>query len=207
MNNIQINKERFIKAISYITRDTTKLISWLEIETDYFTSPASAQQHGNYEGGLLEHSLCVLEFALNSFNWIIKKKPEYEYLKESIIICSLFHDVCKTNRYVKEEKWTKDSQGKWKSYTGLSYKSDDFPFGHGEKSVIMISKHFELTNPEMLAIRWHMSVYDVAPTMANYTKMSYEQASTHPLVRIIHTADVLAMILEDSIDYKAKASI
>ena len=206
MNNIEKNKERFNKAISYINRDTSKLISWLETETDYFTSPASAQQHGNYEGGLLEHSLSVLEFALNSFNWIIKKKPEYEYLKESIIICSLFHDVCKTNCYVKEEKWTKDSQGKWKSYDGLSYKNE-FPFGHGEKSVLMISKHFELTVPEMLAVRWHMGVFDVAPTLCNYTQMAYNQAASHPLVRIIHTADVLAMTLEDTIDYKSKASI
>ena len=205
MNSLQTNKDRFNKAINYIQRpDIKDLVAWLENETDYFTSPASVQQHGNFTGGLLEHSLSVLEFALNSYNWIIKKKPDYEYLKESIIICSLFHDVCKTNSYESGEKWVKDSEGKWKSYTGLTYKND-FPFGHGEKSVLMISQHFKLTIPEMLAIRWHMAVYDVASTMANYTKMSYEQASTHPLVRIIHTADVLAMITEDSIDYKNKA--
>jgi len=201
MNSSQVNRERFNKAISYVQRDLGDLLFWLENETDYFTSPASVQQHGNYAGGLLEHSLSVLEFALNSYNWIIKKKPDYEYLKESIIICSLFHDVCKTNSYETGEKWTKDSEGKWKSYMGLTYKND-FPFGHGEKSVLMISQHFKLTPAEMLAIRWHMGVFDVAPTMANYTKMSYEQASAHPLVRIIHTADVLAMITEDTIDYK-----
>jgi hypothetical protein len=201
-----MNKERFKKAISYVERNTNDLVQWLDTETDYFTGPASANQHCNYEGGLLEHSLSVLEFALNSYNWIIKKKPEYEYLKESIIICSLFHDVCKTNCYVNEEKWTKDSQGKWKSYKGISFK-DDFPFGHGEKSVIIISKHFELKPEEMLAIRWHMGTFDVAPTISNYTQMAYSQASTHPLVRIIHTADVLAMTIEESIDYKNNASV
>lgn len=207
MNNIQVSRERFNKAISYVQRpDIGDLVSYLETETDYFTSPASVQHHGNYAGGLIEHSLSVLEFALNSYNWIIKKKPDYEYLKESIIICSLFHDVCKTNSYETGEKWTKDSEGKWKSYMGLTFKND-FPFGHGEKSVLMISQHFKLTNPEMLAIRWHMGVFDVAPTMANYTKMSYEQASAHPLVRIIHTADVLSMITEDNIDYKTTAQL
>ena len=164
MNNIQVSRERFNKAISYVQRpDIGDLVSYLETETDYFTSPASVQQHGNYAGGLIEHSLSVLEFALNSYNWIIKKKPEYEYLKESIIICSLFHDVCKTNSYETGEKWTKDAEGKWKSYIGLTFKND-FPFGHGEKSVLMISQHFKLTPAEMLAIRWHMGVIDVAPT-------------------------------------------
>jgi len=205
MNNIILNKEKFNKALTYINRENLdKLVSWLETSTDFFSSPASTVYHGNYEGGLLEHSLNVLEFAINNFNWVCKSKPDYSYLKESVILCSLFHDVCKANCYSKEEKFTKNDEGKWVKYMGYTFK-DEFPFGHGEKSVLQISKFIELKPEEMLAIRWHMGNFDIAPTMSNGTKMAFEQAWTHPLVKIINTADVLSTSIEDIIDYKLSA--
>jgi hypothetical protein len=42
--------------------------------------------------------------------------------------------------------------------------NDDFPIGHGEKSVIMIQPLIELTPQEVGIIRWHMGPYDPAWT-------------------------------------------
>jgi len=196
-------KESFYKAIDYIKdrEGIESLVKWLETETDFFTAPASSNFHGNYEGGLLEHSINVLQFALHNFNYIVKVKPELEYLRESVVICSLFHDVCKTNFYSKEERWTKVN-GKWKSYQGWAVK-DDFPLGHGEKSIFLISKYMKLTNPEAMAIRWHMGATEVSVHIpASSQAFSYNQAINHPLVRLIHAADMLAMTIEEQKDLK-----
>ena len=199
-------EQLFDKAVTHIKREgINELIYFLKNETDFFTAPASTNFHGNYEHGLLHHSINVLEYALTIFNYTLKKKPDLEYLKESVIISSLFHDVCKVNCYSKEEKWTKDSKGKWVSYKGWVFK-DDFPMPHGPKSVYLISKYMKLTNPEALAISWHQGTYDPGACIEGPTKWSYNAASEHPLVRIIHAADLMAVMIEDKIDHKSIAS-
>lgn len=198
-------RSKFDKAVSYIKREGIQsLLSWLENETDYFSAPASTIFHGNYEGGLLEHSLNVLEFALNSWKYLTSKNPDYEYLRESIIICALFHDVAKTNVYHKEEKWTKNDHNQWVKYMGWVYK-ENFPYGHGEKSVYLINKYMQLTEGEALGIRFHHGAYEIGATIASNLKYSYDEAFKHPLVKLMISSDILATSLERTIDYKEQA--
>lgn len=196
-------KENFYKAVAYIKRDgVQELLHWLET-TDFFTAPASTNFHGNYEGGLVEHSVNVLHFALHNFNFIVTKNPDLEYMKESVVICSLFHDLCKVNTYVKSQKWTKDEAGKWKSYEGYAVE-DKFPMGHGEKSVYLINKYMQLTDPEAMSIRWHMSWTEpsvVIPNNPHY--YAFNEAINHPLVKIIQTADNLSTTIENTVDRKS----
>jgi len=195
-------KENFDKAILYIKRDgINELVTWLH-ETDYFVAPASSTFHGNYDGGLLEHNLNVLQFALHNFNYIVKQKPDLEYLRESVVICALFHDLCKVNTYVKQEKWKKDDQNKWVSYIGWSV-DDKFPLGHGEKSVYLVSKYLQLTDAEAMAIRWHMGAYEPSVNIVSSPQSyAYYAALTHPLVRLIHCADMLSLSIEEHINHK-----
>ena len=97
------NKERFIEIYnSKIKREgADKLLAYLCSESsDFFTAPASSRYHGNYEGGLLEHSLNVYDCLCD-----IMKRPRIkevygvEYSEESIAIAALLHDVCKINFY------------------------------------------------------------------------------------------------------------
>jgi HD superfamily phosphohydrolase YqeK len=196
-------KENFEKALTFIKRDgVEELVNYLKSETDFFTAPASSNFHGNFEGGLLEHTVNVTQFALHNFNVIVTRKPDLEYLRESVVICALFHDVCKTNYYVKEKKWTKDADNKWKEYFGYTVK-DSFPLGHGEKSVFIISKYVKLTNPEAMAIRWHMGATEPSVSVPNNAHYyAYNEAIDHPLVRLIHCADMLSMTLEEKKDLK-----
>lgn len=198
-------RNRFDNVVSKIQREgINDLVSWLNT-TDFFEAPASTKFHGNYPGGLVEHSLHVLEFALTNFNWALKYKPELANLKQSVIISSLFHDVCKVNQYKwGEEKWTKNEAGKWVSYKGYSF-NDQLPMGHGEKSVYYISKHMELTTSEILAIRWHMSTSEPGTQIAGLTQYAYQQAAEDPLVRLIAAADQVSIIVGETIDYKASA--
>ena len=147
------SREQFNKAINFIKRDGIEnLINWLTLETDFFTAPASTIYHSNFEGGLLIHTLNVLRFALHNFNLIVKDKPEYEYLRESVVICALFHDISKTNFYKITEKWTKDENNKWKSYQGYEVIDLSLPLPHGPKSVYLLSKFIKLTDSEATAI-------------------------------------------------------
>lgn len=203
-------RDKFDKAASHIKREgINELIMWLETETDFFKAPASTRFHGNYDGGLLEHSIHVVEFALTNYNYLLRYKPELQNLKESVIIAAIFHDVCKVNQYKwGEEKWTKipDGRGgeKWASYKGYGFE-DPLPMGHGEKSVYYISKHMELTTSEILAIRWHMGYSEPGTALDGLTKYAYQAASQDPLVKLIHAADVISVLLGDTIDYKANA--
>lgn len=197
------SRENFNRSISFITRTgISELISWLETETDFFTAPSSTNFHGNYEGGLLDHSLNVLYLALHNFNFYVNQNPELEYLRESVVICSLFHDLCKINTYVTKQKWAKDEQDKWKQYTGYAVE-DKFPLGHGEKSVYYISKFIKLTDAEALAIRWHMGPFETSiHTNASPWAFAFYQAIDHPLVRLIHCADMLSIGIEEKKNLK-----
>jgi HD superfamily phosphohydrolase YqeK len=199
--NIQ---ESFDKAVGYITRDgITEFCNWLKNETDFFTAPASTVYHSNYEGGLAIHSLYVTRFALHNFNLIVKEKPELEYLRESVVLSALFHDIAKINYYVREQKWIKDVHNKWQEYMGWSVK-DSLPLPHGPRSLYYITKYMKLTDAEALAITWHMSQCDLVQP-DGISRYAYLQAYEHPLVKLIQAADVLALSIEETRDYKAEA--
>ena len=49
----------------------------------------------------------------------------------------------------------KDEFGKWQTVPSSDY-DDQIPYGHGEKSVYIISGYMRLTREEAFAIRYHM---------------------------------------------------
>lgn len=141
-----------------ITRDgADKFLEYLMSKSsDFFTAPASTRFHGSYEGGLLEHSLNVYE-CLKDYLDRQRVKEDYKlaYSDESIAIVSLLHDICKVNCYKKGTRNVKGEDGIWK--TVPTYEFDDkLPYGHGEKSVYIITGYMKLTREEAFAIRYHM---------------------------------------------------
>lgn len=147
MNRNLVEKFKSIVNENIHREGISSLMNWLE-SNDFYTAPASTKFHGNFVSGLLAHSIRVYECL---------KSKQTEESNETIAIVSLFHDLCKVNFY-KEHK-TVDKCGNVK----ISYSIDDkLPIGHGEKSVILLLKHMDLTDEEMLVIRWHMGAYDVS---------------------------------------------
>ena len=123
--------------------------------SDFFDAPASARYHGNYDGGLVEHSLNVYD-CLKDYLERTRVKTTYglNYNDESIAIVALLHDLCKINCYKKGTRNVKEN-GQWKQVPTFEY-NDTLPYGHGEKSVYMISGYMRLTREEAFAIRYHM---------------------------------------------------
>lgn len=152
------NKERFIEIYKKnIHREgSDKLLEFLMSKSsDFFEAPASARYHGSYEGGLLEHSLNVYD-CLKDYLSRARVKGLYhlEYNEESIAIVALLHDLCKINCYKKGIRNVKEN-GQWIQVPTYEF-NDTLPYGHGEKSVYMISGYMKLTREEAFAIRYHM---------------------------------------------------
>ncbi len=151
------NRTRFIDLFkSNITREgADKLLAFLE-GSDFFAAPASTRYHGNYEGGLCQHSLNVYD-ALVDILARPRVKDTYgiSYPAESVAIAALLHDLCKVNFYKTSFRNVKNEQGRWESVPYYTIE-DNLPYGHGEKSVYIASGYMRLTRDEAFAIRYHM---------------------------------------------------
>jgi len=155
-------RDRFISIFkSKIKREgADKLLDYL-ISSDFFTAPASARYHSAYEGGLLDHSLNVYDCLSAYLNRdYVKEKFKLNYTEETIAIVSLLHDICKVNVYKPGYRNVKNEQGKWEQVPTFEF-DDRLPYGHGEKSVYMISPFIKLTREEAFAIRYHMGFSNV----------------------------------------------
>lgn len=165
-------------------------------EYGFFEAPASTKFHLACKGGLLEHSLNVYEAAMFIREQILLRRPELEKQLpiDSIAICALLHDTCKTDIYKEGILNRKNADGYWEKYLGFSVDYNaGLPLGHGEKSVIMLlSWGLELTPEEMLAIRWHMTAWDLPMQSPEHKESLNAAKAKTPLVSLIQSADGIA---------------
>lgn len=192
------NKQKFFDLCrKHIQRKgVDELLNYLDTKTDFFTAPSSTKFHLNTPGGLCQHSLNVFEAAMNiNQHLLLPKQQAGESVfaeplsEESIAIAALFHDLCKCGLYHQTEKWKKDESNRWVSYIGYEVK-DDFPFGHGEKSCYIINFYLKLHKEELLAIRWHMGMYDVSEGGSSGRYAFYNACDASPLVLLMQMADM-----------------
>ncbi|CDA72752.1 putative uncharacterized protein [Ruminococcus sp. CAG:579] len=186
--DVLANKERFISIYNekITRRGADKLLEWLDSEgSDFFIAPASTRYHGAYEGGLCEHSLHVYD-CLCSYLERERVKEQYglEYTEESIAIASLLHDLCKINLYRVSYRNAKNEQGVWEKVPYYEY-HDMLPYGHGEKSVYIVSGFMRLTRDEAMAIRWHMGF-----SGEENTNTIGKALELYPLALATHIADM-----------------
>lgn len=159
---------------------------WL-IEHGYFEAPASTKYHGAHEGGLFDHSYhvaCILRnlTEANSLAWQNSRSP---------IVIGLFHDICKIDQYKQAiEKVTSvvyDSDIKFSIPFRYEYRNDTLLKGHGDKSVMMLASHMQLTEEEVMCIRYHMGAF-IDEDWDNYTRA----IRAYPNVLWTHHADMIA---------------
>ena len=153
------------------------LRDWLiSDECDFFTAPASTKYHGNYDGGLCEHSIDVYEMAVRleelyrediRKQYLVLNRPyDREQFLESLAVAALFYAV-----------------------------DEQLPFGaHGGKSVYVLSKYLkDLRDEEAIAINCHMGFSrGVDSTISIGESFRYS-----PLAWIVHVADEAAVFMLD----------
>lgn len=143
---------------------------WLEC-SEFFYAPASTKYHGNYEGGLFDHSFIVMNTLVdltrhNNLKWQRDGSP---------FIVGLLHDLCKIDQYKLGE-------------AGYEYNADTLLTGHGDKSVMLISEHMQLTEEEVMCIRYHMGAFTEKEEWRLYTRA----VNQFPNVLWTHQADMIA---------------
>ena len=169
VEQIEQNKLEYIKLIRSIERegaDIERLVRKLEA-SDFFVAPASTKYHGNFEGGLCEHSLRVY----NNLLCIVNNNgclDEGCYDSNTLKIVALLHDISKMNIYEKTainkkvycddgDKYDEVGKFKWVSEKGFKTKESRFVFGSHECTSEYIARQFiPLTLDESVAILHHM---------------------------------------------------
>lgn len=183
-------KDEFVEIYRRcITRDgADKLLQHLlSPASDFFTAPASTRFHGAYEGGLAEHSINVYECLCDYLERErVRELYGIEASDETVAIVALLHDLCKMNFYKPSFRNVKDENGVWKKVPTFEV-DDRLPYGHGEKSVYMISGFMRLTREEAFAIRYHMGFSGNEPP--NNVGSAFEM---FPLAFALSTADMEA---------------
>ena len=183
-------KERYLELLKTVKREgMEELIKYLE-NSDFFTAPASTKFHGDYEGGLLEHSLKVYDILCEKL-----KNPgiDINVSEDTIKIVALLHDICKTNFYKIDYRNAKNALGVWEKVPYYTIE-DTIPYGHGEKSVMMITEYIKLTGEEKYAIRWHMGFSEPKEVYASLGLAMKK----YPLVLLVHEADLEATYFFDT---------
>lgn len=172
-----------------------KLLEWIE-KSDFFTAPASTKFHSNFEGGLCLHSVSAYKRFVknlekeygNDWNKIISE--------ESAAIIGLLHDICKINYYKQEMRNVKEN-GNWvqKPYFAVD---DKLPYGHGEKSVYILSGFVKLSREEAMAINWHMGGFDTRVMGGSYSMSAafYD----FPVALLFHISDLEATYLDEKVE-------
>ena len=145
------------------------------LEKGFFTAPASTKYHGNYEGGLFDHSYTVARYLKNltedcCLDWQNPRSP---------LLVGMFHDLCKMDNYI----WIGDH---------YEYVNDTLLKGHGDKSVMVLAQYFKLTEEEIMCIRYHMGAFCDKSEWNDYTRAVHKYTN----VLWTHQADMLASHVE-----------
>ena len=188
-------KEQFLEIVyENIDREGCEaLIEWLE-KSDFFTAPASMRRHNVFEGGLCLHSINVYKRLLKLVQNEYGQDWEKHISAESVAIIGLFHDICKVDSYKNDVKNVK-RDGVWVQEP--YYKMEEsLPYGHGEKSVYILSAFMKLTREEALAINWHMGEYDARVKGGN-TYNIQAVYTKYPNCFLSHVADLMTTYLDD----------
>lgn len=173
-----MHKEKVLQLLDEVDREGVDSLKIFLRESDFFTAPASGKYHGAYEGALAEHSLNVYRI-FNQFN--MKYPDRIGLSRDSVILVSLLHDVCKIGAYT----------GSSKPY---GYNRDVLSRGHAKLSLERISKFVELDDREKLIIKYHMGVWATKDfsSYGEFCFSEYVSALNDNAVFFFHVADMMA---------------
>lgn len=188
-------RERFCTILRETGRENIEYVIEDLEDAGFFDAPASAQGHGSFAGGLVEHSLNVYDAAMALREDVLAARPDLEgQLKpDSVAIAALLHDVCKADLYVLSTRKKKNEIGMYEAHEFYEIHDENFPIGHGEKSAMLLLRSgLDISEDELCAIRWHMGPWNLSRDDEKF----YRQAGRiSPLPPLIHAADTVASAL------------
>ena len=188
--------DRFEREMALVARPgVDRLMEYIR-KSDFYTAPASTKYHLACPGGLLQHSLNVLDALRGLLSWRSDGSWEYRAAgkvvdtipDDSVIMMALLHDICKTHFYGTSTRNVKnETTGRWEKVPFYTV-NDMMPLGHGPKSAMIIKQYTTLTSQEMYAIWHHMGMN------GNYENDNAvgKSIEMYPAVLALQTADMMA---------------
>lgn len=170
------------------------LIEYME-DNGFFTAPCSTSHHLSTEGGLAQHSYNVYMIAKDIFYLLYPGETEERSSEDSLIICSLLHDIGKMGQFGKPNyvpnmlkgratKANPNPEPKQSESKPFKSNPDLLYVDHEVRALSIIGRFIELTEEEQLVILWHNGLYG---------PFKYEIPGKEiPLYMIIHFADMWA---------------
>jgi len=163
-------------------------LEWL-IDNGFFTAPASTKYHGNYEGGLFDHSFAVMNALVelterNNLIWECENSP---------YIVGMFHDLCKIDQYKHSEIGVCMDGKPIYNPMAWDYNNETYLKGHGDKSVMMLASLMRLTEEEVFCICYHMGAFTEREKWNDYTRAIHK----YPNVLWTHHADMMATHIQN----------
>lgn len=160
-------------------------------DSDFYTAWASSSYHLNMQGGLLQHSLNVCEYAMtlwNSFNSKVSL--------QSVIFCSLFHDLGKSG--LKGDEYYVPNTLKSGNISGTKPIKINPKLrikNHAMRSVLTLSKFVDMTEDEKVCIISHDGFYQAENRQA--------MLDVFELLYLVHSSDLyVARFVEPVKSYK-----
>lgn len=164
-----------------------KILSRLH-KTSFYQDPASTIYHESYPGGLLNHTLTVVNEIIDLHKVTKFNRVPYD----TAVLAALVHDWCKIGLYEGYQRNVKNEKtGAWEKVDAYRRTDPPVPLGHGAASLHLVQQYLRLSLEECLAIRWHMGEYNVAPNEMNELHCANER---YPLVQMLQFADRLAIV-------------
>ncbi len=187
-------KDEFLKIYdTYIRREGAKELRNYLLRSDFFTAPASTRYHCAYEGGLCEHSVNTYLRLLQNVQIEYGEKWESSVSHETVAICGLLHDLCKIDYYKQDFRNVKEN-GEWVRKPYFT-RDEVLPFGHGEKSVYIVSSFMHLSREEAMAINWHMGGFDMRVKGGDFSIS--DAYRIFPLAVLLHVSDLTATYIDE----------
>ena len=98
--------------------------------------------------------------------------------------------MCKTDFYKRVKRKKRNEIGIYEEVEVYEIHDENFPVGHGEKSVIMLLRSgLDLHDDEIYAIRWHMGPWNLSRDDEKFYRQAGKRSA---LQSLIHVADTLA---------------
>lgn len=164
-------------------------VEWLT-DIGFFTAPANIKLRGAYAGGLYDHSKAVAVSLMNLTNGLNLKWTR----PQSPLIIGMFHELYKAGLFkevIDNEGVVmfgeEDPQGRVVHYE----LNNPVLNGHGEKSIMELSKFMTLTPEEIYCIRFHSG-----PTPRDGADLFGRAIELFPNVLFTYTAYTMAARLQ-----------
>ena len=185
------NIERFEELARMTEKDNIEALIQYCRDSDFYTAWASSCYHLNTQGGLLQHSLNVCDYAMKlweSFNSKVNL--------QSVIFCSLFHDIGKCG--LKGDEYYVPNTLKSGNISGTKPIKINPKLrikNHAMRSVLTLSKFVNMTEDEKVCIINHDGFYQAENRQA--------MLDIFELLFLIHSSDLyVARFVEPVKSYK-----